>query len=177
MHEYLHKLIIFHNYIMKFNLKIIFKWKTKKYAHFICTIKKFHAEGTSRCFFHLFHFTCYEKATCLFDREDVWAPKGATLLQFFHVTLFGSTGIDFVLKVVTCCDGRYNFANAPVTKAATLHTNNKTEPVPNLETYIAKKFSVVDFRSRVWVVFRANTDITYMHTQNDQNTGAQRLNF
>ena len=44
MHGYLHKLIIFHNYIMKFNLKIIFKWKTKKYAHFICTIKKFHAE-------------------------------------------------------------------------------------------------------------------------------------
>ena len=44
MRAYLHKLIIFHNYIMKFNLKIIFKWKTKKYAHFICTIKKFHAE-------------------------------------------------------------------------------------------------------------------------------------
>ena len=133
---------------------------------------------TSRCFFHLFHFTCYEKATCLFDREDVCAMMRHTLLQFFHVTLFGSTGIDFVLKGVPCCATRYNnFANAPVTKAATLHTNNKTEPVPNLETYIAKKFSVVDFRSRVWVVFRANTDITYMHIQNDQNTDAQRLNF
>ena len=44
MHAYLHKLIIFHNYIIKFNLIIIFKSKTKKYAHFICTIKKFHAE-------------------------------------------------------------------------------------------------------------------------------------
>ena len=132
---------------------------------------------TSCCFFHLFHFTCYEKATCLFDREDVFRPLSPTLLQFFHVTLFGSTGIDFVFRVVSSCFSRDNFANAPVTKAATLHTNNKTEPVPNLETYIAKKFSVVDFRSRVWVVFRANTNITYMHRQKDQNTDAQRLNF
>ena len=50
MHGYLHKLIIFHNYIMKFNLKIIFKWKIKKYTHFICTIKKFHVEQQSAAF-------------------------------------------------------------------------------------------------------------------------------
>ena len=86
------------------------------------------------------------------------------MLQFFHVTLFGSTGIDFVLKVVTCCDGRYNFANAPVTKAATLHTNNKTEPVPNLEgdpNAISKATTSCDYPNRVVVVFRASAEITY----------------
>ena len=138
--------------------------KTKKYAHFICTIKKFHAEKTSRCFFHLFHFTCYEKATCLFDREDVWAPKGATLLQFFHVTLFGSTGIDFVFRLASSCFSRYNFANAPVTKAATLQSNNKTKPVPNLEgdpNAISKATTSCDYPNRVVVVFRASAEITY----------------
>ena len=104
------------------------------------------------------------KATSPVWQGRFYVPRCATLYQFFRVNLFGSTGTDFVFRIYASLCSRYNFANAPVTKAATLQSNNKTKPVPNLEgdpNAISKATTSCDYPNRVVVVFRASAEITY----------------
>ena len=71
-------------------------------------------------------------------------------------------------------------ANARVTKVATLQINNKTERVPNLDgdqNYISEVSISFNYRSRVWLVFRASAELHQRCSKYVHNTGSQRLKF